>query len=227
MINFHGAAKRLEDLDLPRIGERIGVGEDEIHAVLAVESRGSGFDKHGRPLILFEPHIFDRNLPKEKRAKARITTVRIDDKNWSLSYPSWQRGYPSDSYPRLLKAMEIDETAALKSASWGLGQVLGDNFKAAGYTTVQAMVQACTEDEEHHLEQMINFIKANHLDDELRRHDWRAFARGYNGPGYEKNNYHTRLAAAFAKWQRIKDTPYRKEDIRRVAEVETEMHEAA
>ena len=29
------------------------------------------------------------------------------------------------------------------------------------------------------------------------------FARGYNGPGFEQNAYHTKLATAYAKWSRI------------------------
>ena len=41
-MNFHGKAKRLDDVDLPRVAARIGVGEDEIHAVLDVETAGSG-----------------------------------------------------------------------------------------------------------------------------------------------------------------------------------------
>ena len=28
MVNFKGAAKRLDDIDLPTLGARIGVGED-------------------------------------------------------------------------------------------------------------------------------------------------------------------------------------------------------
>lgn len=43
-VIFKGAAKRLDDIDLPRIGNRIGVDEDEIHAVREVEAAGSGFD---------------------------------------------------------------------------------------------------------------------------------------------------------------------------------------
>jgi hypothetical protein len=35
--------------------------------------------------------------------------------------------------PRLLQALLIDETAALKSASWGMTQILGENFKECGY----------------------------------------------------------------------------------------------
>lgn len=200
MVNFKGAAKRLDDIDLPTLGARIGVGEDELHAFLDVETRGSGFDSQGRTTILFEPHVFYRNLSGEKRARA----VRE-----GLAYAKWgQAPYPKDSYPRLLKAIAIDETAALKSASWGLGQIMGGNHIAAGYDTVQDMVTAFAADEENQLSAAVNFIKANHLDDELRRHDWAGFARGYNGPGYARNKYDVKLAEAFRKWSRIKDTRF-------------------
>ena len=52
--DFKGAAKRIEDTDLPRIGATIGVGEDELHAFMDVEAAGSGFDSAGRPKMLFE-----------------------------------------------------------------------------------------------------------------------------------------------------------------------------
>lgn len=64
---FKGRAKRLDDIDLPRIGHRIGVGEDELHAFMDVETSGGGFDPQGRPKILFEPHVFYRNLTGAKR----------------------------------------------------------------------------------------------------------------------------------------------------------------
>ena len=57
-MNFRGKAKRLDDIDLPRIGARIGVGEDEMHAILDVEAAGSGFDAQDRIKMLFEPHVF-------------------------------------------------------------------------------------------------------------------------------------------------------------------------
>lgn len=198
-MNFKGKAKRLDDIDLPMVGREIGVGEDEVHAILDVESAGTGFDSQGRPKMLFEPHIFWRELkagPKRDKAAAQ-----------GLAYPQWKRNYPKDSYPRLAQAMAIDEDAALRSASWGLGQIMGFNCVSAGYATAKSMVLAFMDDEEHHLRAMINFIRANGLDDELRRHDWKGFARGYNGAGFAKNGYDKKLAAAFAKWQKIKDTP--------------------
>jgi hypothetical protein len=203
---FQGRAKRLDDIDLPRIGARIGVGEDELHAFLEVESRGSGFDKKGRPAMLFEPHLFHRELRHNAAKLAKATAE-------GLAYPKWRSGnYPSDSYPRLFKAMAIDQAAALRSASWGLGQILGSNHRAAGYETPQDMVRAFMDDEETHLAAMVAFLKANKLDDDLRAHRWTALARGYNGPGYATHNYHGRLAAAYAKWSRIKDTPWSADD---------------
>lgn len=200
MRSFKGAARKLGDLDLPYIGSAIGVGEDEVHAILEVEASGSGFDSAGRPKMLFEPHWFYRLLSGSQRDQAIAL---------GLAYPKWKPGaYPNDSYPRLIKAMAIDETAALKSASWGLGQVLGVNHKAAGYATPQLMVERFCESEAEQLSAMIRFIKFNKLDDNLRAHDWAGFAFGYNGEQYAVHNYHGKLAAAYAKWDRIKDTPW-------------------
>lgn len=197
---FVGAAKRLDDIDIPRIGAAIGVGEDEVHAVLDVETAGGGFDSRGRPAMLFEPHIFDRQLSGSKLTAARDA---------GLAYPRWgERPYPRDSYPRLVQAMEIDQEAALRSASWGLGQIMGFNAGAAGYASAEDMVNDFLDDEERHLEAMIRFIATNGLDDELRRHDWAGFARGYNGAGYRKNRYDEKLAAAYARWTRVPDTPW-------------------
>ena len=201
MTIWKGAAKRLDDIDLPRIGATIGVGEDEIHAVLDVEASGAGFDSKGRLKALFEPHIFYRQLgegPKRDAAMAQ-----------GLAYRRWgEKGYPRDSYARIEAAMTIDRDAALRSTSWGLPQMMGFNAGLAGYASAEAMVKAFAADEEAQLAGMVMFIVNAGLDDELRAHDWRGFARGYNGPGYARHGYHSKLAASFKRWARIRDTPY-------------------
>lgn len=196
--SFKGAAKRLDDIDLPTLGALLGVGEDELHAFLDVETRGSGFDAKGRPILLRERHWFYSLLKGAERAEA----VRL-----GLANPT-AGGYPKESYTWLAEAMKINETAALKSCSWGVGQVMGFNHEAAGYATVQDMVTAFMADEEAQLAASVAFIKANRLDDELRRHDWAGFAKGYNGADYKRNAYDAKLAAAFAKWSRVKNTPF-------------------
>lgn len=198
---FRGAARRLDDIDLPKIGARIGVGEDELHAFMDVEAAGSGFDAAGRPKMLFEPHVFWRNLPLVQKREEAVRQ--------GLAYRKWgEKRYPKDSYPRLEAAMQIDEKAALLSASWGLGQILGENHRKVGYATVDEMVRAFMDDEEHHLNAIVEFLISARIADDLKAHRWSTVARAYNGPAYAKHNYHGRMAAAYAKWRKIKDTPF-------------------
>ena len=202
--DFRGDAKRLDDIDLPKIGREIGVGEDEIHAILDVESVGTGFDSAGRPKMLFEPHVFYRLLTRKG-----FTSLVRPAKALGIAYPKWgTKPYPKDSYPHLADAIRLDRQTALESASWGLGQVMGFNFARAGYSTVESMVKDFMADEEAQLQGMIGFIKSANLDRALRSHDWARFALGYNGPGFSRNGYDKKLKAAFERWQKIKDTPY-------------------
>lgn len=197
LTTFKGKAKPLDPVDYGRLGSLLSCGEDELRAVVEVECSGSGFDAAGRPKMLFEPHVFWRELGEHKRIVAF---------NQGLAYPKWgTKGYPKDSYPRLEAAIKIDRPCALRSASWGLGQILGVNHKAAGFASVETMVLAMLDDEEKHLEAMVRFILAESLDDDLRRHDWSGFARGYNGPKYATHGYHTKLAVAYAKWAKRAD----------------------
>jgi N-acetylmuramidase/Putative peptidoglycan binding domain len=96
--------------------------------------------------------------------------------------------------------MALDEQAALRSASWGIGQIMGFNVKEANFADVNTMITAMAESEDHQLLAVANFLKHNRLDAALRGRDWRAFARGYNGPNFEENNYDKKLAAAFAQY---------------------------
>jgi hypothetical protein len=197
---YKGAAKRLDDIDLPKLGARIGVGEDKVHAVLDVESRGSGFDDQGRLAMLFEPHIFWKELGEGKQRELAVAK--------GLAYPKWRKGnYPKDSYPRLIEAMAINQTAALKSASWGLAQIMGFNHLTVGYANVEDMVTAFAADEERQLEAMIEFIIKKGIAEPLRKGDWLRFATVYNGDG-QAEDYATRLQQRFHVWSKIKDTPW-------------------
>lgn len=194
---FKGAAKPATEVKIPMLAHRLNVDEDTVRAVLEVEAGGRSFDSEGRPAMLFEPHVFYRLLAGEQRQRAVEA---------GLAYPRWgERSYPRESYTRLRAACEINESAALKSASWGSTQILGQNHEIIGYPTVQAMVNSFMDNADAHVEGMVRFILGNGLDSDLRARNWRGFARGYNGPGYERNQYHIKLANAYAKWARIPD----------------------
>jgi hypothetical protein len=78
---------------------------------------------------------------------------------------------------------------------------MGDNFKAAGFASVEAFVLAMTRSEAEHLMAFTRFVKNNkRMLAALRKHDWAAFAAAYNGPGYRKNSYDTKLEAAHRRF---------------------------
>jgi hypothetical protein len=192
-MNFQDQGRPLSDEGMDQSCNILGVADPEVWAVLTVETRGFGFLQDRRPLILFERHIFHR-----------LTSGRYDAGNADISNEK-AGGYVGGSgeYSRLEKAMAIDREAALQSASWGIGQVMGFNYKVAGFATPGAMVEAMVKDENAQLLAMANFIKGNNLAGALQRRNWVSFARGYNGPEFKKNEYDTRLAAAHAKYKTI------------------------
>lgn len=200
--DFKGAARRLDAAAYQRAALALNIEVAALKAVVEVEASGSGFDKQGRPKMLFEPHQFWRHLgPGAKRDRAE---------NEGLAYAKWRSGpgvYPKDSYPRMQSAMEIDREAALKSASWGLPQLMGSNHADGGFVSANSMIIGFCESEEHQLTAMLSFIRKNGLDRALRDKNWHAFARGYNGAGYAKHGYHTRLAAAYARHSKARVTP--------------------
>lgn len=188
-MNFQGQGRPLSDAGMGRVCALLGVSEREVWAVLTVETRGFGFFQDRRPQILFERHVF------HQKTNGRYAAGNEDI---SKAKPGGYVGGAAE-YVRLEKAMGLDRRAALESASWGIGQVMGFNHEMAGFATPDDMVEAMVKDENAQLEGMAEFIKASALSGALRRQDWVAFARGYNGQDFKKNQYDTRLAASYAK----------------------------
>lgn len=189
--SFRGSALPLDQEGMNKVLGVLRIGAAELWAVLNVETRGCGFLPDRRPLILFERHIFSRE-----------TNHVYDSSYGDISHPR-AGGYGAGGaaqYTRLLQAIALDRRAALRSASWGIGQLMGFNAEIAGYADVETMVSAMTASENEQLIGMAGEIGHNELDHVLRAHDWAAFARGYNGPEYARNSYDTRLAAAYQKF---------------------------
>lgn len=174
----------------------LGVEPATLKAVIDVEARSSGFGDDGRPTILFERHkmwkyLGEANyLTKRDQLSVLFPDICHDDAG---SYNT--RG----QYEKLAVAAVLHWDAAHKSCSWGLGQVMGFNFASLGYKTLKEFVDAMHESEGKQLDAMCRYIKVNNLVDELQRHDWAGFAKGYNGKDYAINKYDTKLAAAYVK----------------------------
>jgi hypothetical protein len=159
----------------------------DLWAVVGVETTGCGFLEDRRPKILFERHVFSAR-----------TSGRFDAAHPDISNPVAGGYGPAGAaqYDRLARAIALDRRAALESASWGLGQVMGYNAPKAGFAKAADMVKAMRDSENAQIVAMARFIADAGLDAALRAHDWARFARGYNGPNYRINNYDTRLAVA-------------------------------
>ncbi len=177
---------------------RLGCDLAAIKAVAEVESGGNGFLSTGEPTILFEPHLFWQQL-----IKVGINPKLYVKGNEDILYPVWKSGHygkVSEQHNRLERASKINREAALKSASWGKFQILGKNHRLAGYEQLQDFINAMYKSEDEHLTAFVGFVQNNFLADELREHDWKGFAYGYNGAAYRKNKYDEKLAAAYKKY---------------------------
>ena len=147
----------------------------------------------GRVRILFERHKFF------KFTGGRFAALHPDICNRKAGgYSKTGQG----EYGRFTRAFRLDPKAAMMSASWGKFQIMGFNFWAAGFISVDEFVSAMKLSEDAQLKAFVNVIRAWSLDDELQRHDWPGFARLYNGAGYRKNSYDVKMAAAYRDYKR-------------------------
>lgn len=167
-------------------------------AVAEVESGGRVFarvDGEHRPLIRFEGHYFDRRLAGARRARARSERLAAP-RAGEVANPATQAA----RWAMLGRAIAIDSRAALESTSWGIGQVMGAHWDWLGYRSVEELVAEAGSGAAGQARLMARFIDRAGLRPALRTHDWAAFARGYNGPGYKANGYHLKMAAAYRRY---------------------------
>jgi hypothetical protein len=188
MTNFFGASKPLSHDGLREAITSIGTGAAELWSVISVETSGCGYFADRRPQVLYERHLFFE-LTKGKFPKSDINSPDAG-------------GYAGGvaEYDRLMRAVALDQNAALQSASWGIGQILGQNFQTAGFSDAASMIVAMCRSEDAQILSVCKFLVATGLDRVLRTHDWSAFARGYNGPNYAKYNYDTKLLQNYHKY---------------------------
>lgn len=193
--------EKTSKLNFAEIARLLNVEEAAIRAVSEVESDGrSGFLPDGRPMILFEGHIFWRELKKRG-----FDPERYQEEYRDVLSPRWDRtSYKGGAaeHDRLRKAARINEEAALCSASWGVFQIMGFNHKACGYETVQEYVADIKAGSDNHLLCFARFLINIGIDDALRNRDWARFAEKYNGPGYRQNRYDEKLLNAYLKYRK-------------------------
>lgn len=182
--------------DFEEVAGRLSCEWEAVAAVAEVESGPlGGFAQDGRPIILFERHLFSRK-----------TNSQYDTSHPTISNRT-PGGYPrtqAERWAQLEQAYALAPEEALQSASYGRFQVLGQNFSNLGMANAHDYVAKLARSEKDQLEAFEGFVRANGLADELQRKDWAGFASRYNGPGYAANQYDVKMAEAYA---RLKATP--------------------
>lgn len=181
---------------------RVGIDVGLAVAVIAVESGGRGLAANGRLIIRFENHIFWSQWGKDhpdafNSLFAFNAATTWQGHKYRLSpNAAWRDGHTSQDaeWEALGVARALDDRAAKLSISMGLGQIMGFNFSAIGYASVEAMFDALSSDERLHVLSMFSFIQRNPaLVQALQRNNLAEFARGYNGPG--QMNFYAGLIA--------------------------------
>jgi len=201
---------RITPANITTAADNLSVDEASVKAVIRVESAGSGFIG-AKPKILFEGHIFWRELKKRG-----IDPSTRDIGNYAdVLYEKWTKRFyrrGDGEHDRLENAERcaVDlglsqpeaHDAACASASWGLFQILGNNYKACGFASAGDLATQMATGENKHLAAFCSFVIANPaMHQALKEKRWADFARRYNGPAYAKNRYDQKLAEAYTRHQ--------------------------
>lgn len=192
---FMGAGRPLTAAGFRQAVEALELGDARavLWAVLSVETSGFGYLPDRRPKILFERHVF------QARTQGRFAASHPDLS--SRSSGGWLGG--AAEYQRLKRAMLLDRRAALESASWGLGQIMGYHAAGLGYTGVEAMIETfVSAGEDAQLDACARFIRAKApLWSALRGRQWDRVAFYYNGAGYARRAYDRKLSQSYERFR--------------------------
>ena len=181
----------IEDTDYQEAADRLGCEMEAIKAVAMAETGATGSyfsfrDWDHVPAILYERHYFHR-----------ITGGTHSASNPEISNSArGNYGRYSAQYRKLLEAYAFNSNAALRSASWGRFQIMGENHVSAGYGTVEEFVREISGSEKNHLKAFVNFIESDRrLSTSIVSKDWLSFAKAYNGPA--QSGYDTKMESNY------------------------------
>lgn len=189
----------LTEEDYEEIAADLGIEVASLRAVVDVEAGhlAHGFWDPGKPVVYFSLDQFRRfaaakgiNIDKYRKTHPYVFT-----KPAAAKFASPQAAVQA----RVDQAMEIDAESAIKACFWGMFQIGGFNWKLCGAASAEDFYQRMCQSERSQIDLFSSFLRATGLDKPLQKKDWARFARGYNGPSWQKRGYHTKLAKAYAK----------------------------
>jgi N-acetylmuramidase-like protein/putative peptidoglycan binding protein len=180
----------LSGADIKMIMDKYLIDFATLQTFLTVQASGIGFLPDGRPKILFERHIFHR-----------LTNSKYDETNPDISAPTpgGYGGPGAHQYDRLIQAVNLDCDAALEATSWGITQIIGASFKAAGAKDIGEFVRGQINSEASQLNYGFNFLISSKILEALVQHKWDEFSKFYNGATFSAR-YNEIMAAYYARY---------------------------
>jgi peptidoglycan hydrolase-like protein with peptidoglycan-binding domain len=151
-------------------------------------------------------------------ALVRLATERIQREKGIAIYPAWilsiiKKETDGVVRPRfeqhyLSKLNSREPTAdfrelTFRSMSFGLGQIMGENYQAIGASSAFRMFTSPLEDQVYYIGK---FLLSRRLNNVIAKSnpgeaDFREVASKYNGPRYEENHYHESLERWFKEFK--------------------------
>ena len=192
-------SQNVTDYDFKVFAKVLEVEPAALKAVKEVETGGvGGFNPDGSASILFEAAIFYKELKAIGKDPEKYISAHpgIISRSWDKSL---YKGGKLE-WGRLREAQEIDKEAALKSASWGIFQIMGFNYKKTECKDIYQFVDRMSKSQFWQFILGLQFMKNSGTIDYLRKKDWAGFAYRYNGPGYRSNRYDEKLRIAYIKY---------------------------
>ena len=194
--------KCLTETDYREVAAELGVEVAAIKAVVDIETgnKHEGFWKPGKAIINFDLSIYRKFAP---RRGVNLVSAR-------KKYPLIFRGpnikkygsYQAAQYARFDAALEINRTSAIESCFWGMFQIGGFNWKKCGCSSIDEFFTRVNSSEREQLELFAVFCRENNLIRFIKSKNWAAFSLRYNGPGYKKRGYDSKMAAAYRKYSK-------------------------
>jgi len=165
-------------------------------AVVATESGGRGMGDDGRMIIRFEAHVFwsygGKNNPDAFNALFKFDANKVwlghqCRPNPNAPWQSFHDQLQAGEWSAFGVAQGLDDRAAKLSISMGLPQIMGFNFAAIGYNSVEEMFDAFSADERIQLSGFFDFVRGKRAASPrmaaLQSKDFSSFAAQYNGGG--------------------------------------------
>lgn len=210
--------KKISTQEIEALAKNYGVEAAALKAILSVEASGHGFDPEtGKIIIQFEPHVFHRELKKRGKLFTLLRVLIKEKWKYKLSGVT-AKGTPIEilngvegqeaEWKAFNLAWAVHPECAMLATSWGLMQIMGFNYGYAGFHNVGDMVDSFKEGEYQQVCGGLKFIQYSNrnLWKALVNKDWTTFASIYNGPSYEKFNYHTRMKKAYETFKNSLET---------------------